>query len=141
MCSSARGPAIEPSFVTCPIKNTGMLRVLASKSSWAATSRIWEIDPGADSISAEKVVWIESTMIAALFFSPSEIQVPDVRVLSVRKVSQVTGETDRQRNVPTDNQTESRVGLPKLVRVPRRATTRDPGAAWRVNEERFRCAT
>ena len=36
---------------------------------------------------------------------------PDVAVLSVRKVSQITGETDRQRHVATDNQTESRVGL------------------------------
>lgn len=45
-------------------------------------------------------------MIAALLFSP-----PDVRVLDCRKVSQITGETDRQRNIPTDNRTESRVGL------------------------------
>jgi hypothetical protein len=36
---------------------------------------------------------------------------PDVRVLNVEKVSQVTGEIDRQRNVPTDNRTESRFGL------------------------------
>lgn len=38
-------------------------------------------------------------------------QVPDFQVLGVEKVSQVTGETDRQRNKPTDNQTESRYGF------------------------------
>lgn len=43
---------------------------------------------------------------AALLLSP-----PDLRVLDVRKVSQITGETDRQRGIPTDNRTESRVGL------------------------------
>jgi hypothetical protein len=36
---------------------------------------------------------------------------PPIQVLEVRKVSQVTGETDRQRHVPTDNQTETRFGL------------------------------
>lgn len=38
---------------------------------------------------------------------------PNVTVLpgSVQKISQITGETDRQRNVPTDNQTETRFGL------------------------------
>lgn len=43
---------------------------------------------------------------ASLLLAPS-----DIRVLDVRKVSQVTGETDRQRHIPTDNRTESRVGL------------------------------
>jgi len=36
---------------------------------------------------------------------------PPIQVLEVRKVSQVTGQTDRQRHVPTDNQTETRFGL------------------------------
>lgn len=35
----------------------------------------------------------------------------DVAVQNVRKVSQVTGELDRERNVVTDNQTETRFGL------------------------------
>ena len=64
MCSNARGPAIEPSLVTWPIRKTGVPLVFASRRNCAATSRIWEIDPGADSISDEKVVWIESTIIA-----------------------------------------------------------------------------
>lgn len=45
-------------------------------------------------------------MILLTFLPP-----PDVAVLSVRKVSQVTGETDRERNIPSDNQTETRYGL------------------------------
>jgi hypothetical protein len=36
---------------------------------------------------------------------------PDVTILNVRKISQVTGEFDRERNVATDNQTETRFGL------------------------------
>lgn len=38
---------------------------------------------------------------------------PDVAILpgSVQKISQVTGEMDRERNRPTDNQTETRYGL------------------------------
>ncbi len=36
---------------------------------------------------------------------------PEIKVLSVEKVSQVTGETDRQRHIPTDSRTESRFGL------------------------------
>lgn len=46
-------------------------------------------------------------MIAALLaFVP-----PAVTVVDVAKVSQVTGETDRQRNKPTDNMTETRYGI------------------------------
>jgi len=46
-------------------------------------------------------------MIAALLLLiPSSVKVADVQ-----KISQVTGEIDRQRNVPTDNQTETRFGL------------------------------
>ena len=44
--------------------------------------------------------------IAALLLPP-----PEISVVSVRKVSQITGETDRQLNMPTDNRTESRFGL------------------------------
>lgn len=36
---------------------------------------------------------------------------PPIQVLEVRKVSQVTGQTDRQRHIPTDNQTETKWGL------------------------------
>ncbi|MBX3111463.1 MAG: DUF4185 domain-containing protein [Fimbriimonadaceae bacterium] len=35
----------------------------------------------------------------------------EIKVLAVDKVSQVTGQTDRQRQKPTDSQTESRFGL------------------------------
>lgn len=35
----------------------------------------------------------------------------DIRVIDVVKISQITGELDRERNVPTDNRTESTVGL------------------------------
>ncbi|CAN5631381.1 hypothetical protein BH11ARM2_BH11ARM2_05930 [soil metagenome] len=46
-------------------------------------------------------------MIAALLTLAS----PSITVADVTKVSQITGETDRQRNRPTDNQTETRYGL------------------------------
>lgn len=45
-------------------------------------------------------------MLAALHVLP-----PDLTVVSVRKISQITGETDRQRHVATDNQTDTRFGL------------------------------
>src|SRR5205807_1064853 len=56
MCSKARGPAIDPSLVTWPMRKIGTPRVFASIKNCAATSRICEIEPGADSISHEKVV-------------------------------------------------------------------------------------
>jgi hypothetical protein len=56
MCSSAFGPAIEPSFVTCPMRKTGMVRFFASIRNCPATSRTCETEPGADSIFEEKTV-------------------------------------------------------------------------------------
>ncbi len=41
MCSSSRGPASAPSFVTCPTRNVGTDRSFASRSSRAAQSRTW----------------------------------------------------------------------------------------------------
>lgn len=49
----------------------------------------------------------------------------DVKVISVEKVSQVTGETDRERHLVTDSQTETRFGL--------RGT--DLGASFEHNEK------
>src|SRR3954468_24931658 len=36
---------------------------------------------------------------------------PTITIRNVAKISQIIGETDRQRNIPTDNQTESRWGI------------------------------
>lgn len=47
-------------------------------------------------------------MILSLFLLAMS---PEVKVLKVEKVSQVTGETDRERKKPTDNQTETKFGL------------------------------
>ncbi|RYG25639.1 DUF4185 domain-containing protein [bacterium] len=45
-------------------------------------------------------------ILAHFLLSPAEITVVDVR-----KISQITGEHDRERNIATDNQTETRYGL------------------------------
>ena len=46
MCSRARGPASEPSLVTCPTSTVATWRALARPTSWSAHSRTWPIDPG-----------------------------------------------------------------------------------------------
>lgn len=47
-------------------------------------------------------------MIVSLLLT---VLLPEVKILGTEKVSQVTGETDRQRNIPTDSRTETRFGL------------------------------
>jgi len=60
MCSKTRGPAIVPSLVTCPIRNTVTPLLFASSRRRAAHSLTCEIDPAADSMSGRVMVWIES---------------------------------------------------------------------------------
>ena len=60
MCSSTRGPAIAPSFVTWPTKITTMPRCLASRVSCAAHSRTCATLPGAEVSASVYAVWIES---------------------------------------------------------------------------------
>ena len=55
-CSSALGPAIEPSLVTWPTRMTGNARSLATRIRLAATSRICEGMPAAPSISLAAMV-------------------------------------------------------------------------------------
>ena len=50
-CSSTRGPAIDPSFVTCPTSITAVPRSLATRISRPATSRTWPTEP-AEPVSA-----------------------------------------------------------------------------------------
>ncbi|CPU67722.1 Uncharacterised protein [Mycobacteroides abscessus] len=56
-----RGPATEPSFVTCPTRITGRSRAFAAAMSDAATSRTWLTPPGAPSTCADATVCTEST--------------------------------------------------------------------------------
>ncbi len=60
MCSSTRGPASVPSFVTWPISSVATLRDFANRVSCAAHSRTWLTEPGADCSSSLNNVWIES---------------------------------------------------------------------------------
>ena len=60
MCSSTRGPAIAPSFVTWPTKMTTMSRCFASRVSCAAHSRTCATLPGAEVSASVYAVWIES---------------------------------------------------------------------------------
>ncbi len=46
MCSSKRGPAIDPSFVTCPTSNNVMSRSLQIRINAPATSRTCVTPPG-----------------------------------------------------------------------------------------------
>lgn len=52
-------------------------------------------------------------MLSLLLLAHAQTQTPPPppTIGEVAKISQVTGETDRQRGVPTDNQTETRFGL------------------------------
>ena len=63
MCSSTRGPAREPSLVTCPTRKTLHPLTLARRISMDAHSRTCETLPGAEAISGRYIVWMESTII------------------------------------------------------------------------------
>ena len=56
MCSRIRGPANDPSFVTCPTKTSVMSAVLAKRVNRAEHSRTCVTLPGALSKAAEKSV-------------------------------------------------------------------------------------
>ena len=60
-CSSTRGPAIEPSLVTCPTSTVAMPRALATAMSAAATARICGTPPAAPSLASLEIVCTEST--------------------------------------------------------------------------------
>ena len=60
MCSSTRGPAISPSFVTWPTSTTVMPRRLARPISSCAAPRTWLTVPGELSSVSRYIVWIES---------------------------------------------------------------------------------
>ena len=64
MCSSTRGPAMEPSFVTWPTRKVGTPLRLANAISRPATSRTWVMLPGALPSSGRYMVWMESTTSA-----------------------------------------------------------------------------
>ena len=63
MCSSMRGPAMAPSLVTCPTRNTPHPLSFASRMSCAAHSRTWDTLPGALAMSGRYMVCMESTTI------------------------------------------------------------------------------
>ena len=48
MCSSTRGPAMVPSFVTWPTSSTAVPVCLAKRTRRAALSRTWLTLPGAE---------------------------------------------------------------------------------------------
>ena len=64
-CSSVRGPAIDPSLVTCPTSSTGTSRLLAVSIKALATSRTCVEPPEMPSTSWETMVCAESTMASA----------------------------------------------------------------------------
>ena len=55
-----RGPATEPSLVTCPTRMVVIDRSLATAVSAAATSRTWVTPPGTPSTPAAAIVCTES---------------------------------------------------------------------------------
>ena len=63
MCSNTLGPAIFPSFVTCPIITVVIFLSLLNFKILAVISLTWLTLPGAESISSEYIVWIESIII------------------------------------------------------------------------------
>ena len=64
MCSSTRGPAMPPSLVTWPTRNTLVPDSLATRTRRAAHSRTWLTEPGAAVSSSDHRVWIESITTA-----------------------------------------------------------------------------
>ena len=64
MCSSTRGPAMPPSLVTWPTRNTLVPVSLAKRTRRAALSRTWLTEPGAAVSCSDHSVWMESATIS-----------------------------------------------------------------------------
>ena len=60
MCSSTLGPAIAPSFVTWPTMKTAVPVVFATRVKKDVASRTWLTLPGAEAISGQYIVCMES---------------------------------------------------------------------------------
>ncbi|MNT08702.1 hypothetical protein D3C72_1434520 [compost metagenome] len=69
MCSSTRGPASAPSFVTWPTRMMVTPVCLAARVSCAAHSRTCATEPGAELSASEYTVWIESITTTSGFKS------------------------------------------------------------------------
>ena len=65
MCSRILGPAMAPSLVTWPTRNTLHPLVFARRISIEADSLTWDTLPGALAISGRYMVCMESTTITA----------------------------------------------------------------------------
>ena len=64
-CSRVRGPAMEPSLVTCPTSTRGVELSLATRIRLLATSLTWAGIPATPSRSRLETVWTESTIISS----------------------------------------------------------------------------
>ena len=71
MCSSTRGPASAPSFVTCPTSTSEKPRDFASRISSKLVARTCPTVPGALSIVSSHMVWILSITTSARLGSAS----------------------------------------------------------------------
>ena len=60
-CSSVRGPARSPSFVTWPVRSTAMPSSFARPTSASVQSRTWDGPPGICVPEVSRMVWMEST--------------------------------------------------------------------------------
>ena len=65
MCSSVRGPAMSPVFVTCPVMRMVVLSDFATSWRRVVLRRTCATDPGAEGQSSASIVWMESMIIAA----------------------------------------------------------------------------
>ena len=69
ICSSTRGPATTPSFVTCPTIKIAIFSRLASCISTLVASRTWLTLPAPELISSQYIVWMESMITTSgLYF-------------------------------------------------------------------------
>ena len=69
MCSKTLGPAMLPSFVTCPIMMVVIWCPLETLIILDVISRTWLTVPAADVISSEYIVWIESIITSLGFIA------------------------------------------------------------------------
>ena len=67
ICSSTRGPATTPSFVTCPTIKIVTPYPFAICIRRFVDSRTWLTLPGAEEISSRNMVWIESMITMSGF--------------------------------------------------------------------------
>ena len=98
MCSSTRGPASAPSFVTWPTSTMHTPLDLAARVRCAAHSRTCATEPGAEVSWSEYTVWIESMTATAGCVTSSVARILSSWISAITLTCEPSSPSRRERN-------------------------------------------